>query len=338
MRVVVLGATGNIGTALMERLAAEDRFDEVIGVARRLPLDDAAGRFPGGRVTWRPLDVRRADWRGLLAGVDAVVVLAWMFQPARCPEQTWTTNVTALARLLEALPDTSVSHLVVASSVAAYSPHPIPEPVDESWATHGASAAAYAREKAYVERLLDGAEGRGVTLTRLRPAFVFQRRSASEQRRIFAGPLVPQRPVGLLRRGTLPRLPVPRGLRLQAVHAVDVADAIVRVLVQRAAGPFNLCADGVLWSEQLASLFGTAPLHVPARAVRLGMEAAWTMRLLPVPPTLYDAALRVPVMTSERARTELGWNPTYEAREVIDEFLEGFAHRSGHGTAPLAPT
>ena len=37
MRVVVTGATGNIGTALVRALAADDRVESVLGIARRRP-------------------------------------------------------------------------------------------------------------------------------------------------------------------------------------------------------------------------------------------------------------------------------------------------------------
>lgn len=336
MRVVVLGATGNIGTAVVERLAADDAVTEVVGVARRRPLTPGAASpaGPRSRVSWRCADVRRADWTALLANADSVVVLAWMFHPTRRPDVTWSTNVAALDRLLAALPHTGVRHLVAASSVAAYSPHPSPEPVDESWPTNGASSAAYAREKAYVERLLDRAEGTVPAIARVRPAFVFQRRSSSEQRRIFAGPLLPQR---LVRPGLVPVLPVPKSLRLQAVHAGDVADGVVRILRTGAEGPFNLCADDVLWPEGLAGLFDARPLRVPTGAVRAVLSAAWRTRAAPVPPELFDALVRLPVMSNARARQELGWQPTRSAFEVLQEFLAGLAAGAGHGTAPLAP-
>jgi UDP-glucose 4-epimerase len=37
MRVVVTGATGNVGTALLRALDAESRVDEIVGVPRRAP-------------------------------------------------------------------------------------------------------------------------------------------------------------------------------------------------------------------------------------------------------------------------------------------------------------
>src|SRR3954463_10147055 len=50
MRVVVTGATGNIGTALLRALAADARVQSVVGVARRRP----AAAVP--KVEWQGAD------------------------------------------------------------------------------------------------------------------------------------------------------------------------------------------------------------------------------------------------------------------------------------------
>lgn len=344
MKVTVLGATGNLGTAVVRRLADEPAVTGVVGVARRRPLGttettdttdttDATG-VGGASVEWRTADVRHADWPSLLDDSDAVVDLAWMFQPTRRPEVTWSTNITGFDELLRSLPDTRVSHVVATSSIAAYSPNASATPVDESWPTHGASAATYAREKAYLERLLDAAERPGLTISRLRPAFVFQRRSASEQRRIFGGRLLPQRAV---RPALVPAIPVPRGLQLQTVHADDVADAVARILRTRAAGPFNLCADDVLRAHDLAAAFEAREIDVPPGLARTALAAAWRLRAAPVPPSLYDALLNVPLMSNHRARHELGWEPQFSAAATFRELLAGLRAGAGDATEPLAP-
>ena len=60
--------------------------------------------------------------------------------------------------------------------------------------------------KVFVERLLDAFEAQhpDFRVVRLRPAFVFQRPAATEQRRIFGGALLPG---ALLRPGQPPVLP-----------------------------------------------------------------------------------------------------------------------------------
>jgi uncharacterized protein YbjT (DUF2867 family) len=37
MRVVVTGATGNVGTSVLAALSADPAIDEIVGVARRRP-------------------------------------------------------------------------------------------------------------------------------------------------------------------------------------------------------------------------------------------------------------------------------------------------------------
>jgi nucleoside-diphosphate-sugar epimerase len=335
MKVVVLGATGNIGTAVVERFLEDEGVTEVVGVARRTPYGAAAKPYEG-RVRWEQADVRDDRLADVLGGADAVVHLAWMFQPAHRPEITWDANVRGTARVLEAVADAETPCVVVASSIAAYSPAREDAPVEESWPTHGASAAAYAREKAYVERLLDAFESTaaGTRVVRMRPAFVFQRRAASEQRRIFAGPLVPQR---LVRPGLIPAVPLPRDLRLQAVHAADVADAIVRSVAVGASGAFNVCADDVVTSDRLAELVNARRLPTSARILRGAMSLGWKARAIPADPRLFDALLRLPVMSNQRARSELSWAPTRSAVSVLEEFLTGVRERAGHDTEPLHP-
>lgn len=242
MRVVVVGATGNVGTSLLSALEAEPSVTSVIGVARRMP-----GWRPG-KTDWRQADVRRADLQEIFSGADAVVHLAWLFQPTHDPVATWNTNVLGSIRVFEAAARAGVSTLVYASSVGAYSPGPKDRPVDESWPTHGWPGAAYGREKAYVERVLDTFERDhpGIRVVRLRPGFIFKREAATEQRRLFAGPLLPQR---LVRPETIRFIPDIPGLSFQALHTADAAEAYRLALTRAVSGAFNLAADPVMLSH-----------------------------------------------------------------------------------------
>jgi nucleoside-diphosphate-sugar epimerase len=335
MRITVVGATGNIGISLVERLAGDPNVDEVVGLARRVP-DDAL-QFPGSeRVSWVSADIRSDDLRPLVEGSDVVVHLAWMFQPTHRPAVTWATNVEGTSRLVDAVRATEVPALVVSSSVAAYSPRETTDPVDESWPTHGTSTAAYAREKAYVERLLDtvDAASEGPRVVRIRPAFVFQARSASEQHRIFGGPLLPR---ALVRPELIPALPVPDGLLLQAVHAAEAADAFARAALSDVSGAFNVCADDVLGPGELTGLLDARRVPVPRSLLRGAISAAWTARASPADPRLFDAVMALPMMSNARARSELGWRPERTAAEVLEEFLVGLREGKGEFTAPLHP-
>ncbi len=329
MRVGVTGATGNVGTALLRRLVADERVSEVVGIERRRPDLDLPG------VTWAPANVADDDLRPLLDGCDVVVHLAWQFQPTRHPDVTWRTNVVGSERVFEAAVSVGASALVHASSVGAYSPNP-GRRVTEQWPTHAHPGAAYGREKAYVERILDLVAARNPSLrvVRMRPAFIFQRSASTEQRRIFAGPLVPD-VVG--RRGLLPVLPYPRGLRFQALHADDAALAYHLAVHREVDGAFNLAAEPPLDAELVGRLLGARPVEVSRWLVRQGMAAAWRAHLIPAEPALFDLVETLPLLETSWARDVLGWEPEITGPGAVAEMLAGLRDGAGGATPPLEP-
>ena len=239
MRVVVTGATGNVGTSLVRALGADARIDSVLGIARRTPDQ----RFP--KVTWAGADVTRDDLEPLFAGADAVVHLAWRIQPSHDQGELWQTNVEGSSRVFAAAVAAGVRALVYGSSVGVYSRGPKVGRVDETWPRAGVRASFYGVHKAEVERRLDEVERSNPELrvVRMRPGLVFKRESASEIRRLFAGPLLP---TPLLHRKFLRFVPDIRGLRVQGVHADDLARAYVEAIARDVRGAFNVAADPVL--------------------------------------------------------------------------------------------
>src|ERR687896_2107656 len=100
MRVVVVGATGNVGTSLLRSLADDPEVDSVLGLARRAP----GMGFP--KTQWGKVDVSRAtDLADRFAGADAVVHLAWLIQPGRDLETLHATNVEGSRRVFQATVD-----------------------------------------------------------------------------------------------------------------------------------------------------------------------------------------------------------------------------------------
>jgi UDP-glucose 4-epimerase len=331
MKVAVVGATGNVGSAVLRALEHDDRVREVIGIARRRPQSDRP------KVTWRTADIAQDDLGPALAGADAVIHLAWLIQPSRDERVTRAVNVDGSRRVFEAAAHAGAGALIYASSVGAYSPGPKDRAVDESWPTGGIATSFYSRHKAEVETILDRfeAEHDHMRVVRLRPGLIFQRDAASEIRRYFAGPLLPN---VLLRRSLIPFVPRTDRLRFQAVHSDDVADAYRRATAERdVRGAYNIAADPVLDPDRLAELLGARAVPVPARVLRAAADLTWRARLQPTPSGWLDLALGVPIMDTSRARTELGWAPRHDAGDALLELLDGMRDGAGAALPPLEP-
>src|SRR5262245_13487018 len=243
MRIVVFGATGNIGSSLLEALSSDERVDSIVGLARRVPNR----QLP--KTTFVGLDITSDDLRPHVRGADVVVDLTWAIQPMRDPRVTWDVNVTGLHRLVAAVGEERCPALVYASSIGAYAPRDAHAPDvrhDESHPTSGLGGTQYAMEKAYDERLLDGFEPAApwCRVVRVRPSIVVKQTAGREIGRLFLGPLGP-RALRVVRKLGLP-LPLPRDLRLQIVHSYDVARALQAACHRPVRGAFNLAAEPVV--------------------------------------------------------------------------------------------
>lgn len=329
MRITITGASGNVGSALLRRLTADGH--DVTGVVRRLPHAGA----PFDRVDWVSADLTEDSCASALqeafTGADAVVHLAWGFQPSHDMAHLEELGVGGTRRVLAAVAAAEVPHLVHMSSVGAYSPKVSDEPVDESWPTDGIAGSPYSRHKSAAERLLDAHEAAhpGRVVSRMRPGIVGQASAGSALLRYGLPAALPARVISLL-----PVLPLDRTLKVPMVHADDVADAFARVLERRAPGAFNLSA-GALTPADIGQVLGARPVHVPAPWVRTAVSAAWHARLQQVDPGWMDLAFSVPLLDTGRAARELDWRPTRDAVAVLEETVRGMRRSDADDTPVL---
>jgi UDP-glucose 4-epimerase len=298
VRVVITGATGSVGTSVVASLAEEPRVEEIVGVARRVR------KMTVPKVRWLGADVVSSNLVRIFRDADAVVHLAWAIQPSHDQEELKRVNLLGSDRIFRAVARAEVPSLVYASSVGAYSAGPKDDRrVDEAWHVDGIPSSSYSRHKAAVERRLNAFEKEApeVRVVRLRPGLIFKSGAASEVRRLFIGPFLPN--VAVQRR-LIPFVPRIDRLRFQAVHSNDVAEAYRQAIVRDVSGAFNVAAEPAIGPDELSSLL---------KARQLGM------------------------VDSSRARRELGWQPSRTALEAIEDLLSGLRRAAGRGTPPLEP-
>ena len=335
--VAVTGASGNLGTALLRRLTAPGSgVAEVRGLARRRPPNAA----PYDGVQWHLADLGSVDSAevlpGFLDGADAVVHLAWALQPGRRPDELRRVNVGGTGRVVRAAADAGVAHVVHLSSLGAYAPGSVGQRVTEDWPTTGIPSSQYSRDKVEAERVVREVAGRhhDLTVSVVRPTLVLQPDAGSEIGRYFLGPLL-FGAARLLPGSVAKLLPLPLpALSVAFVHADDVADALIRILARRAAGPFNLAAEPLMDAAALARALGARRVPVPAIALRTAVHAAFATHLVPTEPGWLDIAVGAPALDATRARRLLDWTPEHRGDDVLVRFVDALGRGEG-GDGPL---
>ncbi len=322
MRIVIVGASGNVGTAVLRLLRARHTPPEVVAVSRRTP----APQPPYDLAHWHRIDVSMPGVSDRLTpvftGADAVLNLAWGFQPTRDPAQLERVGVGGLTAVVEAVARAGVGQLVHMSSVGAYQRAEPGRRVDESWPTDGVPSSVYSRHKAAAERVLDefaaGRPGGSGVITRFRPGIVVQRAAGSALLRYGVPGYLPARMIT-----ALPLLPLDRSFTVPLVHADDLAAAVVASIEQRVSGAFNIAAEPPITRDELAAALGAQPVQLPAAALRAMVAASWRARLQRIDAGWIDLAFAVPLLDTGRARTLLDWEPKIDAVTALAEAVAG---------------
>lgn len=288
MRIGVTGATGFVGRSLVPALEA--RGHAVVALGRERTGDIATF----------------SDWRGALAGLDAVVHLAALAHAKAADEaRLRAVNVQAAAAIGRAAA-ASGARMLFLSSLKALGEETAGLAFDET--SPLAPQDAYGRAKADAEHALQAIEG--LRLTILRPPLAY-------------GPGVKANFLSLMRaiaRGLpLPLASVRNGRSL--VFAGNLAEAIARCLETGAQGRIYLVCDG-------------PAVSTPELCRALGRALGRAARLFPFPPALLELSPPLRKLTrsleaSDRAiRRELGWSPPFSFEEGIRRTAEWYRRGS----------
>ena len=334
LTVAVTGPTGTFGFGLIPMLQTDDRVTRVMGIARR-PFDPAA-------YGWTKLEYRRGDvrdpaaLRDAFAGADVVVHLAFLVTGAASARVLRSVNVEGTLNAFRAAAQAGAHRFVYASSVAAYGFYPDnPVGMTEEWPVRPAARLFYAQEKAQLEYLLRAEAARtaadridadgdtGPALYLLRPPVVLGPHAIGAKD-VLPGPLAP---LGRVLAGRIGRFPVPLPalvplMSLQFVHEEDLGQALLRCVVAAGpAGAYNIAADGILTTADVAREFGLIPLPLPGGPAQFAARAIAALPFLPPAVQWVEAASHPAIMDTTKAKRDLGWVPRFTALEALRDTL-----------------
>lgn len=328
-RVLVTGGTGFLGKRCVAELLARG-YDVRATVrdlgreaALRADIAAAAGADPGARLEVAAADLTADEgWAEAAAGCRYVLHVASPFPPEqpKDPDELIVPAREGAKRALAAALDAGAERVVLTSSVAAIHADRADSeaaPLNEDDWTDGddSSRLPYTRSKALAERAAwDLAEQRGA-----------RERLATVNPGAIIGPVLGEersyslQTIERLIEGDMPAIPQ---LGFSFVDVRDVADLHIRAMTDpAAAGRRFVAVERWLWLEQIAEILrerlGDDAKKVPSRvAPNLLIRAV----------ALFDRSLRGVTgdlgkrtyVSSERARSELGWQPRPAADSIED--------------------
>lgn len=315
--VLITGAGGYLGRLTVAALAAQpERIGRLTALDLRLP--EPAARLAG--VEYLAGDIRDPGLADLLRRQEAatVVHLAAVVNPGPKPDRAFlhAVEVDGTRNVLEACLAAGVGHFVYTSSGAAYGYYPDnPEWIDENDAIRGNPEFAYADHKRQVEEMLarwrlDHPELRQLVL---RPGTILGATVSNQITALFEKKFV----LGVAGSES----------PFVFIWDQDVVGAIVKGVLERAQGIYNLAGDGALPMRRIAAILNKPYLPLPAWLLK---SALWLLSRLgqtPYGPEQVNFLRYRPVLSNRRLKEEFGYIPEKTSRAVFEFFLE---HR-GHG-------
>lgn len=306
--VAVIGASGPVGQALLERLDGAPAVERIVGV------DVVEPDMPVAKLDFAIADVRDRLLSVVLDGVDVVVNAALDLNPSADEDDAFARNVNGVRNLLEAASKAGVGKVVHLSDAMVYGAHadnPVPLTEESPLRANPDFAPGY--QALLAEELIAGfaSEHPSTAVAVLRPATVLGRGVDNVLVRHFEGPRL------LCVRGY--------GPPVQVVHVDDLAAAAVLVATSDLAGVFNVAADGWLSVDELCTVLGRRRLGLPEVMAFAGSRQLWRRGLWGLPPGALHYLMHPWVMSAGKIHAA-GWAPAHSNREVLREFT---AERAG---------
>lgn len=308
-QVALSGARTFLGKNLLKLLEEDQRVRRVVVIDAEPP--QSAGNKTRSYLVDRTQPNAAARIAEILAAeeVDTFVHLGFLEAPSRSAAWAHEYESVGTLNVLNACRERRIRKLVLGSSTALYGPHfDNPHFLRESAPLRGVYGASFFADKIDAERQVEAfaREASGACVTVLRFAPLLGPTVESYITRWLSGRFVPS----LLGYDPL----------LQFVHEVDAVFALKLAVDRDVAGVFNIVGDGVLPVSTVVKLVGRSALPLPYFLVRRLAALLWFSGTSDVPAQFVRFLRHLCVADGDRAKTELGFFPSYTTREAVLAF------------------
>lgn len=310
--VLVTGAAGFIGKSLVAELARSGTNSEIVA----LDMREVVAQDRLANVTYVTGDIRDPALKEAFQKhrPQTVVHLASVVAVGGDPQRDWEIDVLGTKNVLQCCVEAGTEHLIVTSSGAAYGYYADnPVPLHEDDPLRGNADFPYARNKREVEEMLVEWHDLYPHLeqTVFRPCTVLGPTTNNQITAMF------ERPVVLGLSGT--------STPFSLIADVDVVAALVQAVRHPKPGIYNLAGDGTLSLREIAQFNGKIYAAISPGLLKSVLWLLKTSGLSKLGPGAVKFVQYRPVLANEKLKSEFGFAPRYNAREVFERYRDGRA-------------
>ena len=325
-KILVTGSEGYLMRELIERLAADDHVESIIGVDVR-----KEGK-PAPKFTYHCLSVTDSALKDIVAEQrpDTIVHGAWVFNPAHDVTKQREIDIEGSRNVLKVAAESdAVEHVVYTGSTTAYGA--IAENCDpdnnekalllkeEDWVNFAekrlSGGYVYSADKAVVDQMFQEFEKNHPDKNTfwIRGSIVVGPGTSNIVSYVARSPFT----LGLFMfqvKGYDPEM--------QFASEEDMINVLYRATMEKWKGVVNVAGEGTVTYTDLAKIMGKRVLAFPAFILYPLVDILWKMRILKFPSNLIDL-IRYPwVGDITKLKEHHGYTPVHTSEEAIRQFAD----------------
>ncbi|MCI5058861.1 MAG: NAD-dependent epimerase/dehydratase family protein, partial [Flavobacteriales bacterium] len=309
--VLITGATGYIGSLLIDHIVRENEQIKIIALGRK----DCPSKLNHPRVKYFKTDIRSNAVKEIVEQnePDIVVHLAAVVNPGKdnTRELAYDIDVNATASLLKACTSAEVKKFIYLSSGAVYGYHPDhPEWIHEDWPIRGNKEYPYAYHKKLAEEILVAYQKSHPQMEQLIlrvPAVLGEETDSQITDLLNKNPMI-----------TVGRSDCP----FVFIWDKDLVRCIYNGILGSGKGVFNIAGDGKLSVFEMAKISNRKVLNFPTWLMRLIMGTGKTLGLTKNGAEVVSFVLYRPVLANKKMKEELEFIPEKTSKETFEYYLK----------------
>jgi UDP-glucose 4-epimerase len=311
MRVLVTGASGYIGSLLIEKLQQNPFIEKIIAVDVKKNIKD------NEKVEFFYKDIRDPEICTLIRiyQINVVIHLASIVNPPKgmSKEEQFSIDVKGTENILECAGKNMVQKFIITSSGAAYGYYPDnPIPIKESHPIRGNQEFAYSYHKRLIEKKLEQYRKKYPLMKQyvFRVSTILGKNTSNQITKLFENKFI----IGI--KGS--------DSPFSFVWDQDVISCLEQAIFSSSekAGIYNLAGDGYLTIQEIATKLKKRVIYFPEKLLKILLKILYKFNLSPYSSEQVLFLKYRPVLDNTKLKQVFGYIPQKTSEETFDFFVQ----------------